>query len=441
MKKYLTLSFLLLSSIISGCATNSMTGRSQLTLVSESSVMNKSASMYTAMVESYDKKGKISSDAATIERVQKITNRLVDRAVLYRPETKKWQWQVNVLEDPEVINASCMPGGKMVLYTGLLEKVQPTDDELAQVMGHEISHALANHGVEKMSVQLLGQIAVAVVAVGAAASDRSPNQNQRYQNQQAVQNASALAAAAFITLPNSRGAETEADKLGIELAAQAGYDPQAAVSLWHKMSEASGQKSKGDFWSTHPSPPNRIEALTALQEPMNKIYDQRKVIYTADYKPSYLYVKMGSAEFASSSNVRVVTNGESSLLDDTSIDSGKALAFYSPEYEAFKAGSLELKCTSCGLKFFFKQSDLKKLYDHQDWRGLQQAVTKLDYKIDLAYLYLGFAAEGLGLNESSKQYYQKAAELSDTTEFSCAKAKMVKCNDFDVKTLASSKNR
>ncbi len=219
-KKFLA-ALIVVSIMLPGCATNAMTGRSQLSLVSESTVISRSTIMYDSMVDSYEKKGKISNDPVVNERVQKITNRLVERAILYRPETKDWQWQVSVIEDP-AINAACMPGGKMVVFTGLLEKVQPTDDELAQVMGHEISHALANHGAEKMSNQIIGQVLVGVVVVAVAASDRSQSQNQRNQNQRAAGNVSALAAAAFITLPNSRGAETEADKLGIELAAQAG---------------------------------------------------------------------------------------------------------------------------------------------------------------------------------------------------------------------------
>lgn len=229
-KKITFLVFMFFSVVLSGCVTNPMTGRNQLALVSEDAAINKSTSMYTDMVAALDEKGKISQDAALIKRVGGITNRLVERAILYRPETSKWNWQVNVVDDTENVNASCMPGGKMILYTGLIDKIEPSDDELAQVMGHEISHALANHGAEKMSNQILGNIAVAVATVAVVASDKSTNQNQRNQNQQNATSASALAAAAFITLPNSRGAETESDKLGIELAAQAGYDPAAAIT-------------------------------------------------------------------------------------------------------------------------------------------------------------------------------------------------------------------
>ena len=431
--KIAALALILLS--MSGCATNSMTGRSQLILVSESAAITKSSKLYEAMIDSYDKDSKVSSDVVVNERVQKITNRLVERAVLYRPDSQKWKWQVNVIESEDV-NAFCMAGGKMVIYTGLLDKVNPTDDELAQVMGHEISHALANHTAEKMSVDILTKIAVATVTVAVAASDRSGSAQQRRNNQRVVQDAAVLAGAAFVMLPNSRGAENEADKLGIELAAQAGYNPEAAVTLWQKMMEATGSKGKGDFFSTHPSPPNRIESLQALQEPMKKIYEARAPLY-ADYKPAYQYVRTAkdSAGF-SSSNVRVVTEG-SSLAELPTVDSTRAMAFYSPDYESFKQGALELPCKTCSLKFYMNQSDLKTLHDKQDWRGLVQTVIKTGYEFDLTYYYLAAAAKGLGLVEPSKVYFRKAKELSESLEFTCSNAKMIKCNGIDVAAVAT----
>lgn len=313
---------------MTGCATNSMTGRSQLMIVSEAAAINKSSSLYESMIDAYDKKNKVSTDIALNERVRTITNRLVERAVLYRPDSQKWKWQVNVIES-EDINAFCMAGGKMAVYTGLLEKIQPTDDELAQVMGHEISHALANHTAEKMSVDILSKIAIAAVTVAVAASDQSTNQNQRQQNIRTTQDLAILAGAAFVSLPNSRGAETEADKLGIELAAQAGYNPEASISLWEKMMAETGNKSKGDFMSTHPSPPNRIEAFKALLEPMNKIYTERAPLY-ANYTPTYQYVRSAKdSEGFASSNVRVVSEGQSLVAPD--IDSTQAMSLSNEE--------------------------------------------------------------------------------------------------------------
>ena len=434
MNKILLMVFVVLSVTLSGCATNSMTGRSQLMIVSESAAINKSSSLYESMIDAYDKKNKVSNDDAVNERVQKITNRLVERAVLYKPDSQKWKWQVNVIESDEV-NAFCMAGGKMAVYTGLLDKLQPTDDELAQVMGHEISHALANHTAEKMSVDILTKVAVAAVTVAVAASDQSGNQNQRQQNMNTTQDLAILAGAAFVTLPNSRGAETEADKLGIELAAQAGYDPQSAITLWEKMMAETGNKSKGDFMSTHPSPPNRIEAFRTLQEPMQKIYKERAPLY-ADYKPAYQYVRTAkdSAGF-SSSNVRVIDE-KAPLVEAPAIDATQAMAFYSPSYESFKQGTLELSCKNCSLKFYLNHSDFKKLQEKQDWRGLAQNVIKVGYEFDLSYYYLGVAAKGLGLAEPAKMYFRKAKALSETVDSSCAHAKMIKCNGVDVSILA-----
>ena len=114
--------------------------------------MKASETAYPKELEKYRKEGKIDNDPAVVRRVKTITGRLVAEAIKDYPETRNWKWQVVVINDPEVVNAWCMAGGKMAVYTGLLEKVKPTDDELAQVMAHEISHALANHVAEQMSV-------------------------------------------------------------------------------------------------------------------------------------------------------------------------------------------------------------------------------------------------------------------------------------------------
>ncbi len=433
MKITIPLVLLALLIMLTGCATNAMTGRSQLIFVSEKSAIEQSAKHYSSMIESYDKKSKISDDVIVNYRVTLITNRLVERAILYRPDSQSWDWQVNVVQDDN-INAFCMAGGKMVVNTGLLEKINPTDDELAQVMGHEIAHALANHTAEKMSVDMLGKIAVAAVTIAVASADTSNNQAQRNRNMQSTQDMSMLAAAAFVTLPNSRGAETEADKLGIELAAQAGYNPDAAITLWQKMMDASGEKTRGDFMNTHPSSIKRIEALQALNPPMKKIYDSRYSQY-AEYKPSVQYVRsVKNASGFSSSNVRVIDpNASSSLTSEKpTIDPTQAMAFYSQDYDAIKDGEAELKCTNCSFSFYLKHSDIKKLHAQQDWRGLAQKVIKVGYKFDLSYYYLGEAARGLGMKESAKVYYTKARELSASEDATCAKAKMIKCDGVDI---------
>ena len=156
---------------------------------------------------------------------------------------------------------SGMAGGKMAIYTGLINKLNATDDEIAQVMGHEISHALANHTAERMSIALATQLGLSGVAIAATDSV--------YKG--AILSGSALAAATAITLPNSRTAESEADQMGIELAARAGYDPRAAVTLWQKMARVGGD-GPPQFLSTHPSPANRQEKLSALANQMMGYY-------------------------------------------------------------------------------------------------------------------------------------------------------------------------
>jgi predicted Zn-dependent protease len=253
----------LLAAALSGCETNPVTGRSQLMLVSEDSAIAASKDAYVAMLKPVAQKGKLNNDPALKARVDRITGRLVAQAIKYRPETEGWEWSVEVIDDPKTVNAWCMAGGRMAIYTGLVQQIKPTDDELAQVMGHEITHALAKHTAERMSRALALQFGVTALAV----SQRdNPSAGL-------VVEGAALAAVVALELPNSRGAETEADRIGIELAAKAGYDPRAAVTLWKKMGEVSGGgESRFDFFSTHPAPPKRMETLAGLVPQMMPYY-------------------------------------------------------------------------------------------------------------------------------------------------------------------------
>lgn len=253
-KPLLTLAVALL---VAACAT-SPTGRKQLMLVSESQAISASRQAYAQEMGKYQKEGKLVSDPKVLERVRKITERLVAQAVKMRPDSAQWQWSVQVIDDPKTVNAWCMAGGRMAIYTGLILKVDPTDDELAQVMGHEIAHALANHTAERMSTAMAAN--AGVIAAGVL-SDR-PGQ------------AMALAAAAAtvaIKLPNSRTSENEADQIGIELAARAGYDPRAAITLWQKMAKVGGG-APPEFLSTHPSDETRQQRLSALAPKMMPYY-------------------------------------------------------------------------------------------------------------------------------------------------------------------------
>lgn len=266
MKKILLVLAVLLAA--AGCQSNPVTGRKQLMLISEDKAIAESKQAYVAMLQPLAKEGKIDSEPATAQRVREITGRLIAQAIQYRPETEQWEWSVKVIDDPKTVNAWCMAGGKMAIYTGLLQQIKPTDDELAQVMGHEISHALAKHSAEKMSRALAMQIGLAGAGVVAATQSDS-----RYAG--LALSAAGAAAIVALELPNSREAESEADRIGIELAAKAGYDPNAAVTLWEKMGKVGGGSSKFDFLSTHPAPAKRMETLAALVPQMMPYYQDK----------------------------------------------------------------------------------------------------------------------------------------------------------------------
>lgn len=230
-------------------------------LLSEEQAISASKQAYVDMIRPLAEQGKIDNDPKLTQRINRITDRLIVEAIKFRPATKNWQWSVKVIDEPEVVNAWCMAGGRMAIYTGLIQKLKATDDEIAQVMGHEISHALANHTAERMSVAMASSIGV--MAVGMASENK---------NGLAIAGA-ALAAKLAIELPNSRTSEAEADRIGIELAAKAGYNPHAAVSLWRKMARVGGG-GPPEFLSTHPAPKNREQTLKALIPQMMPYYKQ-----------------------------------------------------------------------------------------------------------------------------------------------------------------------
>lgn len=247
----------LLTVVLVACAT-SPTGRRQLMLVSPDQAISASRTAYVQQMRAFDEQGLISTDKALVARINQITGRLVYQAIQMYPATADWEWSMEVIDEPETVNAWAMAGGRMAIYTGLIEKTKATDDEIAQVIGHEIAHALANHTAERMSVVMATQLGV--LAVGVATRD-----------ERAMAGASAASLLA-INLPNSRTAETEADRIGIELAARAGYHPDAAASLWKKMAEVGGS-GPPQFLSTHPAPGNRQQTLARLAPQMMQYYE------------------------------------------------------------------------------------------------------------------------------------------------------------------------
>jgi predicted Zn-dependent protease len=247
---------LLTAVLIVACST-SPTGRRQLMLISPEAAIVESRKAYLSTVGQLDAENKLVDDPRMADRVATITGRLVTEAVKRYPNTEDWEWSVAIIHDDDTVNAWCMAGGRMAAYTGLFEQLKLTDDEFAQIMGHEISHALANHTAERMSRAIA--INMGVVAAGVAAD-----------NHGAALAGAALAAKFALELPNSRTAEAEADAIGIELATLAGYDPEAAVTLWQKMGSLSEERPP-EFMSTHPAPENRQAALAKLVPEMRAL--------------------------------------------------------------------------------------------------------------------------------------------------------------------------
>ena len=252
---------LLTVSLLSACATN-IAGRKQVMLVSEDSAIAASKQAYIQTLAPFEEAGKLDNNQAMVKRVNRITDKLIQQAIIMRSKTKNWQWSVKVIDEPETVNAWCMAGGKMAIYTGLINKLSATDDEIAQVMGHEISHALANHSAERMSVAMATGLALQVMQATTEATETQVG-------------LTAAAAQVALTLPNSRTSESEADEIGIELAAKAGFNPEAAVTLWQKMAKVSGSAGF-EFMSTHPSPENRQKALKKMIPKMMPYYRAAK---------------------------------------------------------------------------------------------------------------------------------------------------------------------
>jgi len=227
------------------------------TMVSEADIERTAAQQYNAELARARASNTLNTDSAQTVRVRKIAARLIDHTAAFRPDAKNWAWAINV-ETSKEINAYCMPGGRIMVYTGLIDKLNLSDAELATVMAHEISHALREHSREQVSRQMDQQVGLTALAGLAGLSDVS------------LQLASLLSDVTF-NLPHSRVQESEADEIGLELMARSGYDPNAAISLWKKMS-ASGQGGTPGFLSTHPSSASRTADLQALLPKVIPLY-------------------------------------------------------------------------------------------------------------------------------------------------------------------------
>lgn len=236
--------------------------RNQKMMVSSEEVNAGSAKAYAQMMAEAQKKGILDKDAVQLKRVQAITQRLIPHTAVFRPDALKWPWEVHVISIDQV-NAWCMPSGKMAMYTGLIQKLNATDDEIAAVMGHEIAHALREHARERISRQMGTQMTIGIVGALFGVG-------------QMGQGIAGTVADVTLNLPNSRLHETESDRIGVELAARAGFDPRAAVTLWEKMGKASSGGQPPQFLSTHPSHETRIKDLQEYSAKVLPLYQAAK---------------------------------------------------------------------------------------------------------------------------------------------------------------------
>ncbi len=204
-------------------------------------------------------------DSAQVKRLRAIAQRIIPFAVVWNPRARDWQWEVNLIGSRQV-NAFCMPGGKIAFYSGILSQLKLSDDEVAMVMGHEVAHALREHARKRMgksavtqgAARLGGVVVASVLGIDPRLTD-----------------AAARGGANLLTLEFSREDESEADLVGMELAARAGYDPRAGVTLWQKMG-AANKNAPPQWLSTHPSGKSRIKEIEANLPKVLPLYERAR---------------------------------------------------------------------------------------------------------------------------------------------------------------------
>lgn len=250
----------------SGCTTTTAGGaveatRPQLMLVSSAQVEQMAAQSYTKLVAEATAGGVLNKDPALLKRLRAVAGRIAPQSAIFRADAPGWKWEINLLQSPE-LNAYCMPGGKIVFYSGLIQQLTLSDAEIAIVMGHEVAHALREHAREQMSQALVAQTTIgasaALLGLGQGSVDLA---SAGYQ---------ALVATRF-----SRNDEAEADRIGLELAARAGYDPRAGVTLWKKMMSANRGGRPPEFLSSHPAEASRVQQIEALLPTVLPLYQPR----------------------------------------------------------------------------------------------------------------------------------------------------------------------
>ena len=262
-----TLFTVLLGSLLFvGCETNPYTGRSQLLMASADEMNQMGATQYTQMLS--DPKVVLSNDPSEIDPVKRVAKRIIEaaRRSKYAETAKSFDWEVSVIKDDNTKNAWALPGGKIAVYTGIFP-IAKDEAGLAAIMGHEVIHALAQHGSERMSHGALTQAGLTVSNIGLAILGVDPTINQL------AMQALGAGAQGLVILPFSRSHESEADYVGVLLAADAGYDPQEAIRIWERMAATSGG-APPEFMSTHPSHETRIADLKGWMPEAMTIYQQ-----------------------------------------------------------------------------------------------------------------------------------------------------------------------
>ncbi len=257
---------ILLSSILLvavGCASNPYTDRSQFLLISENQEVQMGAQAYAQVLK--DPNVQISTNPAEVEPVKRVAERIIAAAKRskYAERAKSFDWEVNVIKDDGTKNAWALPGGKIAFYTGIFPEAKD-ENGLAAIMGHEVVHALARHGAERMSQNLAAQVGLQAAAIALGGSGVS--------GQFAMQ-ALGVGTKVGVLLPFSRSHESEADYIGLLLAAEAGYDPREAVRLWQRMAQSS-QGAPPEFLSTHPANTTRIADLQKWMPEAMAIYQR-----------------------------------------------------------------------------------------------------------------------------------------------------------------------
>jgi predicted Zn-dependent protease len=231
-------------------------------LVTSQEVEKQAAQQYSQVLAEAKKKDLLNQNPQQVQRVRAVAARLIPQVAVFRGDAVKWNWEVNVLTSKD-INAWCMPGGKIAVYTGLIDRLKLTDDDLAAVMGHEIAHALREHARERMGRQMATETATAVGAIAL----------EIFTGVRLDPQVAGTFTQAMFVLPNSRENEQEADFIGVELAARGGYDPRAALTLWQKMAQASGGGSP-EWLSTHPSSETRLRDLQGYVQKVLPLYEK-----------------------------------------------------------------------------------------------------------------------------------------------------------------------